>query len=61
MLTKQVTAKELPSNFQIPSTYHLPVLGRVVSRGRTIRVRIFDDTFTLKPKDRVIVVDKTVE
>lgn len=49
-------ADQLPNMFRIESSYHLPITGMVLHRGSTIRIRICDDYFELRPTQRVRIV-----
>lgn len=49
-------ASDLPDRFTIESSYHTPITGTVLHRGSTIRIRICDDYFELRPTQRVRIV-----
>jgi hypothetical protein len=53
--TQLIIATELPAVFRIASTYHLPIVGRVVARGERVVIRICNDVIRLSPDQRVAV------
>jgi hypothetical protein len=53
--TQLIRANELPEVFRIHSTYHLPIMGTVVTRGARIVIRICNDVIRLEPSQRVAV------